>query len=388
MSKTTVSHSNTNSWHAIIGSSSIMSLALLGDALLYAVLPAFAEQFGLTLPWVGVMLSANRFVRVFAYGAIARLTQAVGVRRICIAAAVTATFSTALYGFAQGPWVMLAARVLWGLTYASLILATLAYAVEYREGAGTRVGVSKAIQRAGPILALLGGAWLVGQVGPNITFVVLAVPTALAILIGMSLPECTISNSKTKPSGWLERPRPVDIVFFLQGYGVDGVFAVTITLILAREASLSEAVLGGSALLAVRHLGEAIAAPLFGWIADRMGARNIFIASTIFTMVGFALVAVGFTVLGAFAMLLFRGALASLGPAVIVQSLSEEDDAIGPLARMQAWRDLGAACGPLATGFLLSISSAELQHGAVAVALAGSLVYWIVASSKRRHGGQ
>jgi DHA1 family inner membrane transport protein len=61
-------------WRAIIGSSAILSLALLGDALLYAVLPAFAEDFGLTLPWVGVMLSANRFVRVFAYGFIARLT--------------------------------------------------------------------------------------------------------------------------------------------------------------------------------------------------------------------------------------------------------------------------------------------------------------------------
>ena len=49
-----------------------MSLALLGDALLYAVLPVYAADFGLTLPWVGVMLSANRFVRVFAYGAIAQ----------------------------------------------------------------------------------------------------------------------------------------------------------------------------------------------------------------------------------------------------------------------------------------------------------------------------
>ncbi|MFX0543823.1 hypothetical protein ACEWPM_019290 [Roseovarius sp. S4756] len=48
-------------WHAIIGSSSIMSLALLGDALLYAVFPVYAESLGLTLPWVGVMLSANRW---------------------------------------------------------------------------------------------------------------------------------------------------------------------------------------------------------------------------------------------------------------------------------------------------------------------------------------
>ena len=84
-------------WLAIIGSSSIMSFALLGDALLYAVLPAYAESFGLTLPWVGVMLSANRIVRVFAYGVIAKLTHTLGVRQMCIAAAITATLSTALY---------------------------------------------------------------------------------------------------------------------------------------------------------------------------------------------------------------------------------------------------------------------------------------------------
>ncbi len=382
MSRTAVSVPESKGWHAIIGSSSIMSLALLGDALLYAVLPIYADQFGLTLPWVGVMLSANRFIRVFAYGWIARLTNTVGIRRMCIGAAITATLSTAIYGFSQGPWVMLAARILWGLTYASLVLATLAYAVEYRESAGTRVGVSKAIQRAGPILALFGGAWLVGQVGPNMVFVVLAAATALAIVIAFSLPADRKTNVTTKRSASLEWPKPVDVIFFLQGYSVDGVFAVSITLILAREASLSEAVLGGSALLAMRHFGEAIAAPLFGWIADNMGARRVFIASSILTMMGFVFVAAGFTIVGALIMLLFRGALASLGPAVIVQSLDREADAIGPLARMQAWRDLGAAFGPLATGFLLTAFSAELQHGVVAVALAGSLVYWMIAAPR------
>ena len=92
-------------WNAIVGSSAILSLALLGDALIYAVLPAYAEDFGLTLPWVGVMLSANRFVRVFAYGMIARLTYKIGVRRMCLGAAVLATVSTALYGIGEGPVV-------------------------------------------------------------------------------------------------------------------------------------------------------------------------------------------------------------------------------------------------------------------------------------------
>ena len=323
-------------WGAIIGSSSIMSLALLGDALLYAVLPVYAEEFGLTLPLVGIMLSANRFIRVFAYGAIARLTLAIGVRQMCILAAVVATLSTAIYGFAQGPFAMLIARILWGLTYASLVLATLSYALAFRAKAGTRVGIGQAIQRVGPILALFGGAWLVGKVGPNNAFIILAAPTALAILIAVFLPKSEVAGPKRSSTSSIAIPKPIDILLFLQGYGVDGVFAVSITLILARESSLADAVMGGSALLAMRHFGEAIAAPLFGWIADRIGARKVFVSAAILTMFGFVGVALALTIAGALVMLLFRGALASLGPAVIAQSLGEDDDAIGPLARMQA----------------------------------------------------
>ncbi len=359
-----------------------MSLALLGDALLYAVLPAYASEFGLTLPWVGVMLSANRFVRVFAYGFIARMTNAFGARRMCIGAAVVATISTAVYGLGQGPAVILAARVSWGLTYAVLVLATLTYALEYRARVGTRVGVGQAIQRLGPILALFGGAWLVGQVGPNNAFLILAVPTAFAILVAFTLPKSNLKETKKSKPASLARPKPIDVLFFLQGYGVDGIFAVTITLIFAREASLSEAVMSGGALLAMRHFGEAIAAPLFGWIADRFGARRVFVAAAALTMLGFIGVASGFVVIGALVMLLFRGALASLGPAVIAQSLADDEDAIGPLARMQAWRDFGAACGPLATGFLLAVVSPEIQLAAVAAAMAGGLAYWLLTTSR------
>jgi MFS family permease len=369
-------------WRAIVGSSSIMSLALLGDALLYAVLPVYAESFGLTLPLVGVMLSANRIIRVFAYGFIASLTHRVGVRSMCIVAAVVATLSTALYGLAQGPSTMLLARLLWGLTYATLVLVTLSYAMQARESAGTRVGVGQAIQRIGPIFALFGGAWLVGQVGPNMVFVILAIPTALAIPIALSMPKNAVRKAKPSAPSSLLRPKPIDVLYFLQGYGVDGVFAISISLIFAREASLAQAVMGGSVLLAMRHFGEAIAAPLFGWIADRYGARQVFMIAAVLTMLGFIGVALGFTITGALVMLLFRGALASLGPTVIAQSLSTDEDVLGPVARMQTWRDIGASCGPLVTGFLLTVVSAEIQHGMVAFAMAAGLMYWVI-SEKR-----
>lgn len=357
-----------------------MSLALLGDALLYAVLPAYAESFGLSLAWVGVMLSANRIVRVFTYGLIVRATNSIGVRSMCIAAAVAATLSTALYGISQGPVTMLAARILWGLTYATLVLATLSYAVESRERVGTKVGVGQAIQRAGPIFALLFGAWMVSMVGPSKVFLILAIPTALAIPVALTLPKRVAAKVKQRMSVSLAHPKPIDIIYFLQGYGVDGVFAISITLIFARDNPLSTAVMSGGALLAMRHFGEAIGAPLFGWIADRYGATRVFIIATVLTMLGFIGVAVGFTVTGALVMLLFRGALASLGPAVITQSLHADEDALGALARMQTWRDIGASAGPLVTGFLLTILSAEIQHGLVAVAMAIGLIYWLKAT--------
>lgn len=119
----------------------MLSLALLGDALIYAVLPVHAASFGITLAWVGVLLSANRFVRVFAYGLVARATHVVGLRRICIAASIASVIATGLYGLADGAWLLLAARILWGIAYAALLLATLAYAVQQRSGAGARIGL-------------------------------------------------------------------------------------------------------------------------------------------------------------------------------------------------------------------------------------------------------
>ena len=367
---------NDESWSGVIGSSTILSLALLGDALLYAVLPVYAQEFGLTLPMVGVMLSANRFVRVFAYGLIANNIRRFGVKKMCVIAAALATISTTVYGFASEPTLLLFARILWGVTYGILVLITLSYATEYKSRVGTRVGIGQAIQRIGPIMALVCGAWLISIVGPKTIFILLGIPTALSILIALKLPKLDplVSRSKNKVS--FTRPKAIDLLYFAQGYGVDGVFAISIVLILVRDVSLNAALMGGSALLAMRHVGEAIAAPIFGWIADKVGANLVFALSTLATITGFYFVAVGFTISGALTMLIFRGALASLGPAVIAQSTQGSDGPLQLFAKMQAWRDLGAACGPLITGALLAYASPESLHAAVGIAMTIMFIFW------------
>ena len=134
------------SWRGLLISSWVMSLCLFGDALIYIVLPVNAEQFGVSLVWVGILLSANRIIRTFTYGWIAHLSEWIGLRNLCILASSTAVLSTAGYGFLEGGWPLLAARVLWGLSYAGLLLVTLAYAAQDRAKTGTRVGVSRAVR--------------------------------------------------------------------------------------------------------------------------------------------------------------------------------------------------------------------------------------------------
>ena len=368
-------------WKTVVTSSSVMSLALVGDALLYAVLPVHAETFGVSLVWVGVLLSANRLARVLAYGWIARLTQQSGLRRVCIAALLAAVVSTALYGLATGAAALLLARILWGLAFAGLLLATLGYAAHDRTRVGSRLGWSRAIQHVGPVLALVAGGWLTGLLGPRPVFVWLALLTAIAVPLASSLPVDRIGSGAPVSTRSLGRPTLIDLLFALQGFGVDGVFAVSITLLLAQELPLDLAVMSGASLFAVRHVCDAVGAPLFGGIGDRYGAGRILVMTMACTAVGFVGVASGFTIAGALLMLFSRSALTVLGPALVVRRISPAQPVIGDLARMHAWRDVGAAVGPLATGVLLTVTSAELLHGVMGALVTVGMLVW--ASSQR-----
>ena len=75
-----------------------------------------------------MLLSANRLVRIFAYGAIAEVSRRIGARRLTIAAAIGATASTAAYGVCTGEEPLLVARIVWGLSFGALNLTMLAYA--------------------------------------------------------------------------------------------------------------------------------------------------------------------------------------------------------------------------------------------------------------------
>ena len=143
-----------------------------------------------------------------------------------------------MYGISTGFLPLLCARILWGIAYAILLLSTLAYAVTKKSEAGTRIGTSQAIQRIGPIIALLLGTWLAAIWSPNDVFLILAIPTSFSILIALTLPKHEKAPQTQRPRpAKLTKPTVLDLLFFIQGYAIDGLFAVSITLMLAEKTS-------------------------------------------------------------------------------------------------------------------------------------------------------
>ena len=359
-------------WGPTSISAGVLSLASLGDVLLYVVLPVSAASFGVGLAWVGVLLAANRITRIVLYGAVAAFGEATGSRSLAIVAAFAAAVSTLVLWAGDGGPILLVARILWGLAFAGLSLAALSYAVADRNRAGSRVGVSRAIHQMGPALSLSVGAWLAGVVGPRDVFFLLGLVSLLAVPLASTLPKDEVRANREKTQ-WLPKPKLFDLFFFVVGLVVDGVFAMTVALMLAKTTSPEAAMLAAGLILALRRFGEIVLAPVGGVLGDRLGTGKVLFMSTVLLALGFAVLAAGQTFAGSLLVIAARAAIAALGPAVVAQRAGGEGT-LHRLAVMQTWRDFGAAVGPLITGILLEAVSLELINAALVVLVAVSLL--------------
>ena len=100
---------------AFIGSATAFSL--LGDQVLYAVLPVYYEVLHLLPVQVGILLSANRWIRLLTNELAHRVTSPGRERPLFFAAFVLGAVTTLAYGLTTHFWVLLAARLAWGLAW-------------------------------------------------------------------------------------------------------------------------------------------------------------------------------------------------------------------------------------------------------------------------------
>lgn len=146
----------------------ITGLTVLGDSMLYIVLPTHWEEAGLASLWeVGILLAINRFVRVPVMPLVRRIYAHVPPRPILFAASLLAALSTVAYAFAYGFWEWMAARCLWGLAYAFLRLGGFFTVVKWSDSStrGFVMGEYDGVFHLGRLVAMLFGGFLADAFG-------------------------------------------------------------------------------------------------------------------------------------------------------------------------------------------------------------------------------
>lgn len=131
----------------------VTALCMLGDSMLYVVLPLYWREAGLGSLWeVGVLLSVNRFIRVPFGPLVGKWYERTGGRAGLVLAVVLAFVTTLSYGF-QGFWLWLVMRSLWGFAWTFLRLGAYSLIVSVADGhnRGQMMGLYNGLYRLGSL---------------------------------------------------------------------------------------------------------------------------------------------------------------------------------------------------------------------------------------------
>ncbi len=343
--------------------------ALPGDTLLYLLLPMFAGDFGISLMEAGVLLAANRIIRIVGYGYVQRFYARRGDALTCGLAVSAAVVCALGYGLLSGLWLLLGLRLLWGLSFAALNLSTQTMATALAEGASRRSGRSRALISLGPAIMLPLGALLAEHFGPRVIFFILAGLALAALPIVRGLP----SEPHLVPtaSRRIRLPGSLDMWSFLEGFTLDGLFIIGLSY-MARDLMPGGAVMAAGLLMALRYVGEIVLSPLGGAMAERFGAERLLVVFTLLTCVALLGFGAGFLWPCATAIVVLRALQLPLLPPIVARR-SPGPQRVQALAARAVWRDIGAGAGPLAAGFLLPVVPSIWLYGisAAFLALAG-----------------
>lgn len=98
------------------------AISLLGDSTLYTVLPRpeIAAEAGVTLAMVGILLGANRAIRLLTNGLAGVLYDRFPRRPLLIASLFVGALSTLIFAIGRGPAPLLISRLLWGAAWSGI----------------------------------------------------------------------------------------------------------------------------------------------------------------------------------------------------------------------------------------------------------------------------
>lgn len=378
-----------------------LALSLTGDSTLYAVLPNQTETVGISLGAVGVMLGANRLIRIPGNLLAGSLNDRLGRRRLFLVGLSLGILSTLSYSLVSGFWPLLAARLLWGISWALINVGGYAIVLDWSRdgGRGRLVGFYQVSYMAGLAISPILGGMLTDALGfrsaTRICAGVSAVGLGVACIALPEIPPPVTRRSDRRPglNALVGRLRGIDRHILLAAYVYlvvffvgSGVLMSTIGLHLGQrwgtDIALGGALIGVSSLtgmmLAVRALLGIFGGPVAGILSDRLGNRwPVAQVGILLGVIGFAALAlaesVWVLVVGVALVSVSAGALIAVLAAIVGDQAAGRRSGIA-MGGVATAGDIGSAAGPLFAYALTSTWDLRWIYGVCGIALISCLL--------------
>ncbi|MCH7786490.1 MAG: MFS transporter [Chloroflexi bacterium] len=408
--------------------SAVVGAVIMGDSMLYNVLPSHVAEFGIPIGLVGVLLSANRVVRLFSNPLAAWAVQRFGLTSLLVAAVVLAIGTTVTYGTVQWFWALLLARVLWGVCFSIFRLGGYLVVLEesHETTRGRLLGSYGVGVRVGSVVGVMLGGVLFDLTGRTTSFLIIAALGLLGLPAAISLgrqarPPTVIDEpsiaSTSQPQenpgkgfrrrAWdfLLTPLPeldfrhrrqllaASFTFFSLNLAVSGILVSSLGFYLSQQLEGGIAVAGivigiatvNGVLLSTRWL-SGIAAPYFGYIGDRRGRERVLLAAMpvlILAMLLFALPLPPWITVSMLPFAFLATAASTISLDALVGGLVPANRRANVMSRYATWQDIGSAIGPLVAFAVLSFSSLTPVYVGGATLLAVAVGLFMMASRYR-----
>ncbi|WP_254535887.1 MFS transporter [Halomarina litorea] len=365
-----------------------------GGGVVFPILPNLGAVLGISPVLVGLILSANRFMRILANGPAGSLIDRVGTRTplvvgLFVESVATLGYVVALDSSLPEAW-FLAARIVWGVGSA-MVFAT-AYTIAADVSTGRSRGTSMGVVRGGITLGFPAGLVLGGVVSDVYSiataFVVAAAFAFLASAIAYLLvPETHVTERRTAIRPWeLETSLPT-LTVGLVNFGLYFAYlgALFSTLVLFLEAN-AIGVWGygpqgmSGLLMAVTVVSASVFMLAGGKASDLQGTRTpVLLGFLVVSFLGFVLLALAdsLPLLVAACVLIGAGQGGTSGPLMALLADLTPTDRMGrAMGTNNILGDLGGGLGPMVSLPLVDSLGFTTVYAACAVVplLAGGLL--------------
>lgn len=377
----------------------ITAVCVMGNEMLFIVMPIYWKFFGLTSLWqIGILLSANRIIRIPINSLVGWCYQRIDKRTGLLIAVFLSIISTYSYGVLKGFGVLLLMRVFWGIAWSFLRLGGYLTVISSSSprSRGQLIGVYNGLWGLGALFGMLIGGVFTDIIG------ITAITTTFAIIGICSIPfliryvPATISAEEIgeSESNGVDISRRRDLrAILLTGasiaFVVYGIFTSTLSKVVenqfGQEIDILTFTVGAVAvsgvLQSLRMMMDPFLAPFIGKLSDqRFGRVPMLLIALSIAAISLMIIPLNIP----FILFLFIIFIYQIVSTVLITTsdsmaadFSSQAASVKTMTNYTLFVDLGSALGPLMGYFVIDFVGLPVLYWFAASLIIILLVYWL-----------